>query len=676
MHTKILFTFALVVSVTILWSLVFFGVDTASFEKINQKNTIANQWAESLCQNITLSGADIYYLQCGNSLSFWSISQIEAPKNLTSKNWEFEKPTHGVVSLSMGNIFSSPEIDVVSDEDAVFITTRTTDGFPRITALTAPITITLKDTNNVSLTRVVLLPGMSLTHNPQLSDLRWVDFFRVTQLLSVEMADITQSGWIRNAAPWYDLESLISRTRQSQQSMMGTYLDQIQEQADILKQIVLEENIDPIESSLMVNKRKTETIEKKWIGERLSTLVESYKKSSTQDSTKFILNLENEVQKLTPIDENRAKNITTLIDKLKQSVKISIDNRRVPKTFSDYLGVVARDNLNSKEGMSSKNRSNFFTQLRESSRAKTIDQAITQTFVAEQLAKYATNGGNLTSSENIELWARLTKDLVDLISSIDERKATLSYLLDKGNTLIGSYHKILKNEYFLPDEIPYIILDRQQRNPVVLPPSQVQSIDNVIKNLNAFLKNEESNFYTISDTYNNDALDPFKLLKWNLKDIERTLGIINHLWEYRDKKYEVNWSNEDTKSSSGTVQAITTLTQAFESLKISTGSIEKMDELGNSERAMDSVYNENTTLSIKSASWSIEAANISLKQPNITFQIRNSGKLDEFVAFMTVDLKKIQEKIVGIMQENSENVKIPLDISQHSFTLDGKTYSY
>ena len=242
-------------------------------------------------------------------------------------------------------------------------------------------------------------------------------------------------------------------------------------------------------------------------------MVESYKKSSTQDSTKFILNLENEVQKLTPIDENRAKNITTLIDKLKQSVKISIDNRRVPKTFSDYLGVVARDNLNSKEGMSSKNRSNFFTQLRESSRAKTIDQAITQTFVAEQLAKYAINGGNLTSSENIELWARLTKDLVDLISSVDERKATLSYLLDKGNTLIGSYHKILKNEYFLPDEIPYIILDRQQRNPVVLPPSQVQSIDNVIKNLNAFLKNEESNFYTISDTYNNDALDPFKLLK-------------------------------------------------------------------------------------------------------------------------------------------------------------------
>ena len=225
------------------------------------------------------------------------------------------------------------------------------------------------------------------------------------------------------------------------------------------------------------------------------------------------MNLENEVQKLTPIDENRAKNITTLIDKLKQSVKISIDNRRVPKTFSDYLGVVARDNLNSKEGMSSKNRSNFFTQLRESSRAKTIDQAITQTFVAEQLAKYAINGGNLTSSENIELWARLTKDLVDLISSVDERKATLSYLLDKGNTLIGSYHKILKNEYFLPDEIPYIILDRQQRNPVVLPPSQVQSIDNVIKNLNAFLKNEESNFYTISDTYNNDALDPFKLLK-------------------------------------------------------------------------------------------------------------------------------------------------------------------
>ena len=242
-------------------------------------------------------------------------------------------------------------------------------------------------------------------------------------------------------------------------------------------------------------------------------MVESYKKSSTQDSTKFILNLENEVQKLAPIDENRAKNITTLIDRLKQSVKISIDNRRVPKTFSDYLGVVARDNLNSKEGMSSKNRSNFFTQLRESSRAKTIDQAITQTFVAEQLAKYAINGGNLTSSENIELWARLTKDLVDLISSVDERKATLSYLLDKGNTLIGSYHKILKNEYFLPDEIPYIILDRQQRNPVVLPPSQVQSIDNVIKNLNAFLKNEESNFYTISDTYNNDALDPFKLLK-------------------------------------------------------------------------------------------------------------------------------------------------------------------
>ncbi|MCA9378496.1 hypothetical protein KC711_06505 [Candidatus Peregrinibacteria bacterium] len=242
-------------------------------------------------------------------------------------------------------------------------------------------------------------------------------------------------------------------------------------------------------------------------------MVESYKKSSTQDSAKFILNLESEVQKLALIDENRAKNITTLIDKLKQSVKISIDNRRIPKTFADYLGVVARDNISSKESMSSKNRSNFFTQLRESSRAKTIDQAITQTFVAERLAKYAINSGNLDSSENIEVWTRLAKDLTDLISSIDERKATLSYLLDKGNSLVSSYHNILKNEYFLPDEIPYIILDRQQRNPVVLPPSQAQSIDNVIASLTAFLKNEESNFYTVSDTYNNDALDPFKLLK-------------------------------------------------------------------------------------------------------------------------------------------------------------------
>ena len=242
-------------------------------------------------------------------------------------------------------------------------------------------------------------------------------------------------------------------------------------------------------------------------------MVESYKKSSIQDSAKFILSLESEVQKLTLIDANRAKNITTLIDKLKQSVKISIDNRRIPKTFADYLGVVARDNISSKESMSSKNRSNFFTQLRESSRAKTIDQAITQTFVAERLAKYAINDGNLDSSENIEVWTRLAKDLTDLISSIDERKATLSYLLDKGNSLVSSYHKILKNEYFLPDEIPYIILDRQQRNPVALPPSQAQSIDNVIASLTAFLKNEESNFYTVSDTYNNDALDPFKLLK-------------------------------------------------------------------------------------------------------------------------------------------------------------------
>jgi hypothetical protein len=373
---------------------------------------------------------------------------------------------------------------------------------------------------------------------------------------------------------------------------------------------------------------------------------------------------------------NRAKSITLLINKLKQSVKISIDNRRISKTFADYLGATARDNLSSKDEMSQKSRSNFFTQLRESSRAKTIDQAITQTFVAEQLANYAINGGNLSSSENIELWARLAKDLVDLVSSADERKATLSYLLDKGNTLVGSYHKMLKNEYFLPDEIPYIILDRQQRNPVALPPSQVQSIENFIKKLNTFLSDEESKFYTISDTYNNDALDPFKLLKWNLRDIDRTLGIITHLWEYRDKKYEVNWSNEDTKSSSWTIQAITTLSQAFESLKIRDGSIEKLDESGNSERAIDAVYDDNITISIKSNSWSIEAANIALKQPNITFQIRNSGTLDQFVTFMSVDLKKVQEKITDIITENTENVKIPLDISTHSATLDGKTYSY
>lgn len=65
-----------------------------------------------------------------------------------------------------------------------------------------------------------------------------------------------------------------------------------------------------------------------------------------------------------------------------------------------------------------------------------------------------------------------------------------------------------------------------------------------------------------------------------------------------------------------------------------------------------------------------------MKQPNITFQIRNSGTLDQFVTFMSTDLKKLQEKIVDIITENTENVKIPLDISTHSATLDGKTYSY
>ena len=517
---------------------------------------------------------------------------------------------------------------------------------------------------------------MSLTHNPQLSDLRWADFFRATQLLSVEMADITQPGWIRSAAPGYDLESLISRTRQSQQSMMTTYLGQIQDQVNILREIVLEENIDPIESSLMINKRKTETIEKKWIGERLNTLMEGYKKSPTQDSTIFLSNLENEVRQLAWIDVDRAQNITIVINKLKQSVKISIDNRRTPKNFSDYLGVVARDNLSNKDAMSMKARSNFLAQLRESSRAKTLDQALTQNLVAEQMARYTINNGNLNSSENIELWIRLTRDLVDLISSPDERKATLSYLLDKGNYLVSDYHKLLKNQYFLPDEVPYIILDRQQRNPVQLPPSQVQSIENILKTLNEFLSSQESNFYTISETYNNDALDPFKLLRWNLKDMERTLGIITHLGDYRDKKYEVNWSNEDVKSSSWTIQAITTLSQVFDSLKMSTGSIEKLDESGNSERAIDVIYDDNITISIKSNSWSIEAANIALKQPNITFQIRNSGTLDQFVTFMSTDLKKLQEKIVDIITENTENVKIPLDISTHSATLDGKTYSY
>lgn len=147
-------------------------MDIASFEKISQKNTVSNQSDTSICQNITLSGSDIYYLQCGEDLSFWSISEIETPKNLITNNWKFEKPTYGVVSLSANNIFSSPELDVTSGEDAVFITTRTKDSFPRITALTAPINVTLKDTNSISLTSLILLPGMSLTHNPQLSDLR------------------------------------------------------------------------------------------------------------------------------------------------------------------------------------------------------------------------------------------------------------------------------------------------------------------------------------------------------------------------------------------------------------------------------------------------------------------------------------------------------------------------
>lgn len=84
--------------------------------------------------------------------------------------------------------------------------------------------------------------------------------------------------------------------------------------------------------------------------------------------------------------------------------------------------------------------------------------------------------------------------------------------------------------------------------------------------------------------------------------MERTLGIITHLGDYRDKKYEVNWSNEDATTASGAAQGITTIAQAFEVLKISTGSIEHIDESGSSERVIDAVYNDNITISIKSSS--------------------------------------------------------------------------
>lgn len=129
----------------------------------------------------------------------WSLSLGEMPTK-NGSGWHTSDEANGVISLTAGTTFSQNTFRIDSSEDTIFIVTTTPEGLAKITALTSPITLSLLDKSAKLLTSVVIIPGMSLVHNPQTSDLEGADFFRIVQLLTIEMADITKGDWITKIA--------------------------------------------------------------------------------------------------------------------------------------------------------------------------------------------------------------------------------------------------------------------------------------------------------------------------------------------------------------------------------------------------------------------------------------------------------------------------------------------
>lgn len=572
-------------------------------------------------------------------------------------------PPNALIGLVGGAVFHTKHLRVSSEDDTTFIISQTDQWLPTLTAINSPLQVTLKDSNGDEMTTTFLLPGMSLTHNPQ-ANLSGADFFRLTQLISFRMLDITTERWIDTVAPGLNLPELIANSKKIQDTQIRSTLEEIHSVVSPYSTLPIETESDPLRSALSFNQKQNQILKERSIAVEIAQEIETLQKDTSVITSEKLTPLKQLVISWSAINPEASQQINMRLEKLAIQSRLQLTKLPQNDPFARIISQNIQKTLLQEAKLSSADIYRFFQELTQTTNPKDFNRWLAELYVVSELSKVIDKKNeSWLLIASVKAWSAKVGQVIPLIPSSSDQRSNLSNLFSQGNELFAAYISQLSASYFVDKNRPYRIIDRQKHLTNPLSATELSDLSDTVKHLESISSSTKNTWYTISDSYDYSAQDPYKVLTENLASTKDLLVIFQDFGSYAKGKVVTPAVGDSS------VDLVNILSQ----IGITT-TPELLDESTKKYRLLDATSSGSSlTYDLVTLGDRITALSIRETSKNIRIlDTTGQSRLETLLTFHQQFLPKILESI----PLSSKEIEITLDISGRSFILDGKTYSF
>lgn len=223
------------------------------------------------------------------------------------------------------------------------------------------------------MTKAFLLPGMSLTHNPQIN-MSGADFFRLTQIISFRMLDITQDRWIDTVSPGLNLPELIANSKKIQDTQIRSTLDEIRSIVSPYESLPVEAASDPLRSALSFNEKQNQITQEQAIAVSIAQEINKLQKDTSIITSEKLIPLTQIIKSWSDINAPTAQSIQYRLDKLALQSRLQLTKLPQNDPFSRIISQNIQKTLLQEASMSNADIYRFFQELGQTKNPKDFNR--------------------------------------------------------------------------------------------------------------------------------------------------------------------------------------------------------------------------------------------------------------------------------------------------------------
>lgn len=200
------------------------------------------------------------------------------------------------------------------------------------------------------------------------------DFFRLTQLISFRVLDITKNQWIDTITPGLNLPELIANSKKIQDGQMRSTLSEIQNLVSPYASLPIETIDDPIRSTLSFNEKQNQIKQEQAIAESITQEISNLQKDTGIITTEKLNQLESIVSSWSNINPKISQEIRTRLTKLMLQSRLQLTRLPENDTFSRIVSQRAQKTLLEQNDLTTADVYRLFQELSQTTNPKDFNR--------------------------------------------------------------------------------------------------------------------------------------------------------------------------------------------------------------------------------------------------------------------------------------------------------------